>query len=254
MNEAVAGTGARPATGRSDNLARFCVALVATGYLALCPHAYATVIGSLPDGIADPFPLLDIQGNGTTIPSPVNFDHGVTWSTNEPVGIFGYDGGCIFGINGDWTGLDMSSPILDGSITFAFSRPVSAVGGFLNYVPYAEAMRIGLGAAIISVYDTSGRLIQSTQLTFTNGPDSLNSGEFVGFSEKTPIGYFQLTGGGIGITDLTTVPVPEPATWVLMLAGLGLLSLGWTLRSEAPLRGRAKSQPRSQERLPRFRT
>jgi hypothetical protein len=232
MNESVAAIGARLTTGRAGIPAGLRVALATAAYLTLCPHANATVIGSLPDGVADPFPLLDIEGNGTTIPAPVKFDGGITWSTNEAAAVFGYDGGFVFGHNGVWMGLDMSSAVFDGSITFAFSRPVSAVGGFLNYVPYAQAEQIGLGPAILSVYDASGHLIQTTQLKFTNAVDSVNSGEFVGFSEKTPIAYFQLTGGGIGITDLTTVPVPEPATWAFMLAGIGLLSVAWKSRSE----------------------
>ena len=105
------------------------------------------------------------------------------------------------------------------TMTFAFATPVSAVGGFLNYVP-------GSGnPTTLSVYDSSMNLIDSYMLSFTtNGGD--DTGAFYGFQETTPIGYFTLTDNFIGITDLTIVS-PEPSSILLIGSGLvGVIGFG----------------------------
>ena len=88
------------------------------------------------------------------------------------------------------------------TMTFAFSTPVSAVGGFMNYAPD------GSTPTIIAVYDASNTLIESAELTFITGGGA-NTGFFFGFQEASnTISYFRLTDNYIGITNLTTKRVP----------------------------------------------
>ena len=108
------------------------------------------------------------------------------------------------------------------TMTFSFATPVSAVGGFLNYVPYSS------GSTTIAAYTSSNTLIESYNLSFlTSGAD--NTGQFIGFSESSPIiSNFTLTGHYIGITQMTVTGTPEPGT--IFSAGAALLGLAGLLR------------------------
>ena len=104
-------------------------------------------------------------------------------------------------------------------MTFAFNSPISAVGGFLNYVPGSENLRRS------PIYDSGHNLLESFNLTFlTDG--SNNSGQFLGFQRNSSdISYFTLSDNYVGITNLTVGggAVPEPGT--LMLLGAGIAGL-----------------------------
>ena len=195
-------------------------------------QAGASVVTAIPGGTVLPFAPVNYFGGGPQTVAP-----GVTWSStndgsNAAPSVFGEDftlppGFYNFGANGNWTtglgpmaGLNDSTDIdsVTDTMTFAFATPVSAVGGFLNYVP-------GLSTpTTIAVYDSSHTLIEPAfTLTFTtSGAD--NTGAFYGFQESTKsISYFTLTDNYIGITNLTVGSVPEPGS--LLLVGTGVLGL-----------------------------
>jgi hypothetical protein len=118
------------------------------------------------------------------------------------------------------------STAIDGStdtMTFAFSKPVSAVGGFLNYLPFSG------NSTTIAVYDSKGNLIEAPfNLSFLTGGN--DNGFFYGFKESSAnISYFTLTDNYVGITNLTVAAVPEPTS--LFLIGSGLLgAIGFSRR------------------------
>jgi hypothetical protein len=184
----------------------------------------AALVTSLPGGTVIPMPYGVYFG-----PGPITFGPGITWSsTNATIGgiggigdgsVFGSTGIYGFGPNGSWDGFGpfaalndsyMRSNVTD-TMTFAFSRPVSAVGGFMNYAPDGNT------PTIIAVYDASGTLIERAELTFLTGGGT-NTGFFYAFQETSnTISYLRLTGNCIGITNLTTKVIPNAITPVMLL-------------------------------------
>lgn len=199
-------------------LVLLCAALVAL-------EAGASVVTSIPGGTVIPMPAINYHGKG---PQTFGTANPVTWTSTNAVhsggSVFGWTGTYGFGGNGLWTGaLGPMAGLNDATdfflstdtMTFTFANPVSAVGGFLNYLA-------GLSTSTtIAVWDVHGNLIESSNLTFLTGGGT-DTGAFYGFQENGAIiKSFTLTDNYVGIVNLTTATVPEPGT--LLLIGSGLL-------------------------------
>jgi hypothetical protein len=199
--------------------------LIAAGFalsmVIAANHGGAALVTSLPGGTVIPMPDSVYFG-----PGPQTFGPGITWSsTNADLGgggggsVFGSTGSYGFGPNGCWDGFGPFAALNDTCIsygvtdtmTFAFSTPVSAVGGFLNYAPDGNT------PTIIAVYDAGNNLIERAELTFLTGGGA-NTGFFYGFQEASnTINYFTLTDNYIGITNLTIKVIPNPITPIMLL-------------------------------------
>jgi hypothetical protein len=166
-------------------------------------HSRAELVSSLPGGTITPMPELDYEGLG-----PKTFGPNITWSSTFPLSVFGGTQGAAFSANGMWLNDAVTSfgPIAvlndaQHTMTFEFSTPVQAAGGFLNYRYYEPTAT----TFTIAVYDSSNTLIESNTLSFTTG-GVVNSGFFYGFKEASnKIRYFTLSGNVVGITNLTTL-------------------------------------------------
>jgi PEP-CTERM motif len=194
------------------------VLLFALVFMAgLSNAALASVVTSISGGTIIAMPNTNSHGAGPqTFGTPT-----ITWTSTQSDAIFGYSGSNAFGTNGTWSGLIEAATNSTGSMTFTFSSPVHAVGGFITYAQNFNDTNMGQ----ISVFDASHALIESDSF-FVVTPGASNAGIFIGFSESALISSFTLTGLDIAITNLTVAsPVPEPSASAMMI--LGFVGIGF---------------------------
>jgi hypothetical protein len=109
-----------------------------------------------------------------------------------------------------------------GELGFTFATPVSSVGAFINQF---QAPGMTTNSMRLIAYDQYGNDIESFSYTVNTDALGYNEGMFLGFQRATADIYgFGIADGTFVMDNLTyTAPVPEPGTWALMFAGLGVL-------------------------------
>lgn len=202
------------------NFSLYSLATIVISVIALANNAMATPVTSL-TGTKITIPVTNTFSGG-----PINVTPNITWSSTTSHSVFGYSNGYGFSSNGFWTkGLSMVGSNSPGdTMTFSFLAPVAGFGGFLNYAPNSGS------TPIISTFDATHTLIESTKLTFRTDR-STNSGEFLGFLDaNADISSFTLQGSYIGGANFNVVnaTVPEPTS--IALLGLGLLGFAASRR------------------------
>ncbi len=146
-------------------------------------------------------------------------------STVDGVALPFYD----LGGNGAWSlGKRFAATDNAGSLQFNFTSPVSSVGAFIDY--YVDALN-PVGGFMLSALGVTGAVIEAHYVSFNTatGEYGFNDGAFYGISRaQADIKSFVVTDGYIALDDLqfAAAPIPEPASFALMLLGLGLV--GWS--------------------------
>jgi hypothetical protein len=100
------------------------------------------------------------------------------------------------------------------AITISYTAPTTAMGFELQaYAGYGQT-------GTVSVFDTSNSLLASIGVT---------AGQFFGWESSAGIGYVTIAADDYLMIDNhgygSTAPIPEPETYAMMLAGLGLLGV-----------------------------
>lgn len=109
-----------------------------------------------------------------------------------------------------------------GEFGFTFAQAVSSVGAFFNQFQSTAAT---VNRLTFLAYDQFGNTIDVFTYSIDSDEFGYNEGQFLGFKhDQADIYGFGIADGTFVMDNLTyTAPVPEPGTWALMLAGLGLL-------------------------------
>jgi hypothetical protein len=176
-------------------------------------------------------------GSGLTSPVDVGVGTGysILFSTSGGPGSVGVAplGAWVLGSNGDWAG-DKTFAGVDGgigdddsiaSMTFDFGGlTVQRIGGLLNYDPdftYGGGFPLPL---YMAAYDSAGMQLEDYELPVST-PSGFNEGVFYGIGRQSAdIAKLVIEGPYAVVDDLTfSTPVPEPSTYAMLLAGLGLL-------------------------------
>lgn len=165
--------------------------------------------------------------DGQTVGSSLDLGNGVTLTTtaNAVVGQYAQDLGdnglwsVIGNDNRDGTFLASAFTTTRGEIGFSFANPVSSVGAFVNQFQASGKTNNSL---LVVAYDINGYVLESFSVHIDTDAFGYDEGKFLGFQRATADIYgFGFVDGSVVIDNVTTA-VPEPGTWGLMLAGLGV--------------------------------
>lgn len=175
-------------------------------------------------------------GSGLTTPVDVGVGSGyaVEFSTVVGTGSVGLAplGAWVLGTNGDWAG-DKTFAGVDGGIAddgtiaalvFDFATPVQGVGGMMNFDP---DFTFGGGFPLplyIAAFDADGVLLEGHEVpVFT--PFGFNEGVFWGIGRDSADIARLVIEGPYAVVDDLAFTVPEPSTYAMLLAGLGVFGL-----------------------------
>lgn len=168
------------------------------------------------------------QFDGGSLITSLNLGSGVTLTTTpfSVVGqnAFDLDQNGLWSVigNGNRDGNFVSTAFttVNGSINFTFATPMQQVGIFANQ---NQALFENNSLQLLA-YDFNGNVLESFNVSINTDVDGYDEGKFVGFARASADIYgFGLSNGTFVVDNLTVSAVPEPETYAMFLAGLGLL-------------------------------
>jgi hypothetical protein len=213
---------------------RILAALVAGG-LASVAHAEGFVVSQPGSGLQH----LDLGSVGAAIVGTTgvsSVDAGPFVVTNTGAGaVIGETAAAVLGGNGTWQAISPWADTLAGPAAGAFVSGLTFDDNAVTFTldPGLSTAFVGVrfmvdtsappaGTLILSVFDTAGALISTSPLQSPVSTGGINESAFIGYvSDTGAIGSFSVQGGYHVYGDITYAqPVPEPAEWAFMMAGL----------------------------------
>lgn len=148
---------------------------------------------------------------------------GVTFSGDEgsQLGAFIAD----LGTNGTWgAGNYFAATDGIGELRFTFDTLTQGAGALVNHFALPELPML---AVVVSAYGDNNQIIETYNVPVVTMMDSLNAGSFVGITrDSADIRSISFKGYAIVLDNVAvTAPVPEPETYAMLLAGLGLIGM-----------------------------
>jgi len=191
--------------------------------LAVARPAAAAVITSLPGGTAVDFPLHSRQVRGQQAFAGGTYE--ATASNGaQTSSYFGYTGSFVIPTRGGGTNMGGGVPyaavgLQNAIMSFTFDAPVAAALAEFAWSPTDTK------TFTLSAYNDAGKLLE--RLSFNAADTNYDKG-FYGFQRTTnDISRFEIDGYYFGVKNLSTfttdavAAVPEPASWALMILGVG---------------------------------
>jgi hypothetical protein len=117
-----------------------------------------------------------------------------------------------------------------GEFGFTFANPVSAVGAYFNQF---QALGSTSNRMVLIAYDADGNELESYTQSVDTDAFGYNEGSFFGIQRAhADIFGFGIADGTVVMDNLTfAVPVPEPSSYALLLAGLGVVA--WSISRQS---------------------
>jgi hypothetical protein len=201
--------------------------------LAVTPASAASLLTSSAGYTGPSLNLSGFDGSYYTFTAgPVTLPGGITYTSTYSGSVIGKGG---YGLNNNGfssTTLIVGTNSPSATVTFTFAAPVSQFGGGFNYA--RNGSNPDGAFPVISAFDAGNNLIASYNL-FTQAPINTPGGievfQFRGIDGGgTGIKSFTMSGAFIILSGST---VPEPTSWVMMIAGFGLVGAAMRRRAAA---------------------
>ncbi len=128
------------------------------------------------------------------------------------------------GSNGVWgVGNHFAASGAIGELRFTFADLTAGAGAFVNYF----AANVFPFSVVVSVYGDNNQILESHTLAIATDEYGYNEGRFLGITrDVADIRSISFKGNGVVVDNLAvSQPVPEPETYALLLAGLGLIGM-----------------------------